>query len=297
MRYEFIDQNRDEFEVAVMCQLLQVSRSGYYAWRKRGISQREIANNQLVEKIRRVYHENRQVYGGIRVWKALKQDGIACGRDRVARLMRANGWRGKRLKRRVRTTVSDDSKAPAPNLLNRQFKVDAPNLKWVGDITYIPTGQGWLFLAVVIDLYSRKVIGWAMANHMRTALVCDAFKMAVRQRQPGAGLLFHSDRGSQYSSDDFRQLLADTKAVASMSRRGNCLDNAVAESFFATLKTELIDAAGYATRAEAETDIFFYIEGFYNRRRLHSHLAYRSPTDFEAAGQRTEKSMTTVGVH
>lgn len=293
----FIHEHRDEFEVSVMCRILEVSRSGFYAWCNRRASQREIANEQLAEEIKRIYDDNRQVYGSVRVWQALKKAGIPCGRDRVARLMRENGLRGKRLKRRTITTIADESKSPAPNRLQRQFDADKPNTKWVGDISYIPTGQGWLYLAVVIDLFSRRVVGWAMAPHMRASLVCDAFAMALRQRRP-AGLLFHSDRGCQYTSSEFCSLLADNDMTASMSRRGNCLDNAVAESFFATIKTELVDDATYATHQQAETDIFFYIEGFYNRTRLHSHLSYCSPAEFEADFQLQQaQTLAILPVH
>jgi transposase InsO family protein len=294
VRFKFIDEHQKEFEVSVMCRVLEVSRSGYYEWRNRRASQRKIANDKLAEEIKRVYEKNRRAYGQVRVWKALNKAGIACGRDRVGRLMRENGLRGKRLKRFIRTTLADSSKTPAPNLLNRQFAAQKPNLKLVGDITYIPTGQGWLYLAVVIDLFSRRVVGWAMADHMRSELVCTAFEMALRQRQPAVGMLFHSDRGSQYTSDDFRKLLADNGVTASMSRKGNCWDNAVAESFFASLKTELADSASYATRQDAETDIFFYIEGFYNRTRLHSYLDYCSPAEFETNFEQQQTQILTI---
>ena len=266
-----------------MCRVLGVSRSGYYAWCERPESYRSRVDKQLIQEIKRIFLANRSVYGPLRVWKALKEHGIACGKGRVERLMRAIGLRIKRRKRFTVTTQVDESKRPAPNLLNREFSASSPNRKWVADITYIWTEEGWLYLAAVLDLFSRRIVGWAMADHMPAQLVCAAFDMAVKQRQPAPGLLHHSDRGSQYTSQLLQQRLKATKAVASMSRKGNCYDNAVIESFFGTLKSELVDRTTYRSRAEAETDIFFYIEGFYNRTRLHSTLGYKSPLAYEEA--------------
>lgn len=282
-----------------MCRVLEVSRSGYYAWCKRSTSEREIANQMLYEEIYRVFHENRQVYGPIRVWKALKKDGFDCGRDRVGRLMKENGLRPKRPKRRVRTTKQDKSKTPAPNLIAQAFEASAPNEKWCADITYILTAEGWLFLAIIIDLYSRKIVGWAMDKTMTAELVCDAYTMALVQRMPGHGLIHHSDRGSQYTSHDFQWLIDKSKALSSMSGKGNCFDNAVSESFFGTLKTELVPKTGYSDRAIGRSDIFAYIEGFYNRTRLHSSIGYCSPDEYEAIYWKNQSSdsMTFTRVH
>lgn len=282
MRYEFIKEHQDLYDIGLMCGLLNVSSSGYYSWRQRAVSEREIANRKLYEDIYRVFHENRQVYGPIRVWKALKKEGIECGRDRVARLMKVNKLRCNKQKRRFVTTKSDPSKKPAPNLLDQNFEAEAPNQKWSSDITYIRTEEGWLFLVIILDLFSRKIVGWAMDGTMTADLVCRAYQTAYQQRRPEARLIHHSDRGSQYTSHDFQQLLADSKAIASMSGKGNCYDNAASESLFGTLKSELVPEDGYPDRLTGQTDIFRYIEGFYNRKRLHSSLGYCSPDEFEA---------------
>jgi len=282
MRYEFVKEHQDLYEIGLMCRILNVSNSGYYSWQTRAVSKRKMANQKLYEEIYRVFHENRQVYGSVRVWKALQKEGIECGRDRVARLMKVNDLTPKKRKRRVVTTKSDPSKKPAPNLLEQNFEAEAPNQKWSSDITYIPTHEGWLYLAIVLDLFSRKVVGWAMSQTMTAKLVCDAFQMAVARRRPEARLIHHSDRGSQYSSFDFQKLLRDNKTIPSMSGRGNCLDNAVSESMFGTLKSELVPDDGYPGQLVGKTDIFHYLEGFYNRKRLHSSLDYCSPDEFEA---------------
>lgn len=299
IRFEFIDQHREQFEIRIMCRLLEVSRSGYYAWRKRAVSQREIANQQLFEEIRRVFHENRQVYGAVRIWKALNKDGINCGRDRVSRLMKENQLKVKQPKRRVITTKSDKAKTPAPNLLVQQFVANGPNQKWCSDITYIPTDDGWLFLAVTLDLYSRKVVGWAMDRTMTSKLVCDAYQMALTRRKPEPGLIHHSDRGSQYTSHDFQTLITSSKAIPSMSATGNCYDNAVVESFFGTLKGECVPQNGYEKRAIGKSDIFTYIEGFYNRKRLHSTIDFCSPEEFENIYWKNQfnNNMTSSRVH
>lgn len=265
-----------------MCRLLGVSVSGYYAWRKRPPSQRHQANAALLVAITRVYQESDGAYGSPRIQQALQQQGCACSRNRVARVMRTAGIQGKhKRKRRVRTTDSDHALPVAPNHLAQEFAATAPNQKWVTDITYIPTAEGWLYLAAVLDLFSRRIVGWAMADTLQTTLVLAALQMALTQRRPAAGLLHHSDRGSQYASADYQSQLTAAGIMVSMSWTGNCLDNAAMESFWAILKRERTDDRTYATRSEAKTDIFRYIEGFYNRRRLHSTLGYLSPQAFE----------------
>lgn len=264
-----------------MCAALGVSRSGYYAWRKRKPSARVLANQQLLAAIRVVYAASRQVYGYRRVYKALVAKQVACSRNRVARLMRQAGLRAKRYRRYRVTTQSRHQRPIAPNHLARRFTAPAPNQKWVSDITYVRTHQGWLYLAVVLDLFSRYVVGWAMESYLNDHLTIKALQMALSRRRPPAGLLHHSDRGSQYASRDYRALLLDHQALASMSRTGNVYDNAPMESFFATLKTELIHHRTYPSRQQAKADIFEYIEVFYNRQRLHSTLNYQSPADYE----------------
>ena len=299
MRFEFIDKHRNLFEIGIMCRILEVSRSGYYAWRNRAASQRKIANQELVDEIQRVFHENRQVYGPVRIWKALKKEGLKCGRDRIARLMKENQLVIKRPKWRMVTTKADKSKIPAPNLLAQQFEADTPNQKWCSDITYIPTSDGWLFLAVTLDLYSRKVVDWAMDRTMTAQLVCDAYQMALAGRKPESGLTHYSDRGSQYTSHDFQRLIKSCKALPRMSAKGNCYDNAVAESFFGTLKAECVPEKGYPKRTTGKSDLFSYIEGFYNRKRLHSSIGYCSPEEFETIywENQATHSMTSSHVH
>ena len=263
--------------------MLEVSASGYYAWLKRPISEREMANQKLVIKIKTIHTQSGQSYGAPRVYNALRAQGEECNHKRIERLMRLNDIRAKQSKRYKVTTDSDHQHPPAPNLLARDFEAERPNEKWVSDITYIPTAEGWLYLAAVMDLHSRKIVGWAMAKRMTSDLVCDAFKMAVAHRQPEPGLLHHSDRGSQYAGKPYQALLKQHQCQVSMSRKGNCWDNAPIESFFATLKNELVHHQSYQTRLQAKSDIFSYIEGFYNRLRLHSSLAYKSPAQFEDA--------------
>jgi transposase InsO family protein len=282
MKYKFIEAHREEFAVKLMCRVLKVSRSGYYDWRKRKPSARDRANAKLLEAIRRIFKRSRKTYGSPRIHAELKAQGKTCGKNRVARLMRKHGIRARRPRRRVRTTNSKHSWPVAPNLLDRQFAAAAPNRKWVADLSYIDTDEGWLYLATVMDLFSRRIVGWAMADHMETSLVEQAMRMALIRRRPSAGLLHHSDRGSQYASKNYRALLAAWGITVSMSRTGDCYDNAVMESFFGTLKTECA-AERYATRADARTDIFEYIEVWYNRQRRHSTLGYLSPHAFEMA--------------
>jgi putative transposase len=285
MKYQFIEDYQDAFPVTRMCKVLEVSTSGYYASRDRPISQREQENEKLLARIKVIYAESRQTYGSPRVHAELVQQGTKCNKKRVERLMRVHNIRAKGRKgRRVRTTDSNHDLPVAPNVLNREFEAQAPNQKWVTDISYVPTAEGWLYLAVVLDLYSRRVIGWAMSSTLCTSLVKDALWMAITNRCPEAGLLHHSDRGSQYASDEYQALLTAHQMVVSMSRVGNCYDNAPAESFFGTLKCELIHDRHYRTRAEARQDIFEYIEVFYNRKRRHSSLGYLSPVEYEQSG-------------
>ena len=265
-----------------MCKLLRVSRSGFYAWLKHEASAREKADAELLEKIERVHAESRGIYGAPRVHEMLIREGVQCGRKRISRLMRSKGLRGKAPKRfRVRTTDSNHDDPIAENLLNREFETKSPNEAWVSDITYIRTGEGWLYLACVMDLFSRRVVGWSMATHMETSLVLSALTMALGARDVGEGLILHSDRGSQYASKEYRSALARHGIRQSMSRAGDCYDNAVQESFFHTLKTECGD--WFATKEAARAAVFDYIATFYNPRRLHSSLGYMSPDECEAA--------------
>lgn len=273
---------QDEHAISKMSQVLKVGRSGYYACRKRKPSARQQANQLLTAEIRRVHLKSLRTYGSPRVHAALLREGIVCGRNRVARLMRQAGLVGRRPKRRYpRTTQRQSDLVPAPNLLNREFEAYRPNQKWVVDITYIDTAEGWLYLAPVLDLFGRKIVGWAMADHMESGLVEAALKMAFAQRQPDADLLHHSDQGSQYTSSDYLDLLKECRCQISMSGVGNCYDNAAMESFFSTLKTECAGGQ-FESQVQARTAIFEYIEVWYNRQRLHSTLGYLSPVEFEA---------------
>lgn len=280
-RYRFIVANRACYPIALLCRVLGVARSGYYAWLTRPESARQQANLGLTERIRVVYADSRQTYGSPRVHAVLRQHGVCCSRKRVARLMRQARLVGCRLRRRTRTTRAEPTHQPAPNLVARQFTVEQLDQLWLGDITYIPTWEGWLYLAVLLDACSRRVVGWAMAEHLGGELTRDALAMALARRRPTAELVHHSDRGSQYTASAYQALLAEHSVVASMSRAGDCYDNALAESFIATLKTELVDRQPWPTRRAARRAIFDWIEGFYNRRRLHSALDYQSPVDFE----------------
>jgi putative transposase len=284
VKFQFIQEHLRQFSIETVCEVLEVSRSGYYAWRDRPCSGQERRREELARKIQAVYQENRHVYGSPRVCRALQAQGESVCENTVARVMRQHGIQAKSKKKFVpRTTDSLHDQPVADNLLNREFTADRPNRKWVTDITYIPTDEGWLYLAGVLDLFSRKIVGWAMADHMRTDLVSDALRMAILHRCPGEGLLHHSDRGVQYASEDYQQLLEEHRMEVSMSGRGDCWDNACAESFWGTLKTELIHHERYATHETARQAIFEYIEVFYNRKRLHSSLGYLSPEAFEAS--------------
>jgi transposase InsO family protein len=267
-----------------MCHVLEVSRGGYYAWRDRTPSAQAVRREQLAREIQAVHADSRAIYGSPRVHKELAARGIACCENTVAKLMRQHGIRSKTRRRFVVHTT--DSRHPHPvaeNKLNQQFDQELPNQAWAADITYIPTGEGWLYLAAVIDLCSRRIVGWATANHLRAELACQALQMALTHRQPRQTLLHHSDRGVQYACQEYRQLLDRSGLEPSMSRTGNCYDNAVMESFFGTLKTELVHHETYATQAEAQQSLFEYIEVFYNRKRRHSTLSYLSPDQYEAS--------------
>jgi putative transposase len=281
MKYTFMAAHEREFQVKRMCRMLEVWRSGYYAWRKRAPSTREQANQALLELIAAEHQRSRKTYGSPRLHVVLRRKGVLCGHNRVARLMRLHGIAAlSRRKYRPVTTKRQPGAIPAPNRLNQDFSALTPNQKWVSDFTYIETGEGWLYLAVVLDLFSRKVIGWSMSQQMDTALVKTALRMALRGRRPPAGLLHHSDQGSQYTSAAYCSCLTEAMAQLSMSGAGNCYDNAVMESFFGTLKTECVTGP-FRTRALARTTIFEYLEVWYNRQRLHSTLGYHSPVDFE----------------
>lgn len=282
MKYQFIAAQSREFPVSVLCHTLEVSVSGYYAWQTRGVSARQQDDAVLSAAIQRVFAAGRRVYGSPRIHAALHAEGIACGRKRVARLMRADHLSAQgRRPHKPRTTDSDHTQPVAPNRLARDFTATAPNEKWVADITAIATRAGWLYLAAILDVYSRRVIGWAMAARRDEQLVVAALQMALAHRHPHAPLLHHSDRGSQYTSSAYQAELARAGITVSMSRKGDCYDNALMESFFATLKAECVDPSDFQTHAEAQTHLFDYLEVFYNRQRLHSALGYRAPFTFE----------------
>ncbi|MEN6523379.1 MAG: IS3 family transposase [Anaerolineaceae bacterium] len=270
-----------EFSVKGMCRVLNVARSGYYAWCQRPTSQREQANQRLLEQIRAAYKTSRQTYGSPRIHAYLRRIGVFCGRNRVARLMHADQLVGRKAHRRCPITTQQRIGArTAPNLLAQDFSAQAPNQKWVTDITFIDTSEGWLYLASVLDLYSRRIVGWAMADRMDAQLVDQALKMAWLTRRPASGLLHHSDRGCQYTSDTYQNYLSSLGCTISMSRTGNCYDNAAMESFFATLKVECAQSR-FTSHAQARTAIFEFIEHWYNRCRLHSSLDYKSPVEYE----------------
>jgi transposase InsO family protein len=280
-RYRFIQGEKAAYPITLLCRVLGVARSAYYAWARRGASARATADEALTDQISAAYARSRRTYGAPRVHAELQAQGVRCARKRVARLMRAAGLVGCHRRRRARTTVADPAHTPAPNLVARDFTAPTVDRLWLGDITYVATQEGWLYLAILLDAHSRRVVGWAMADHLRTELALDALTMALARRRPGAGLVHHTDRGCQYTAAAYREALAARGVVASMSRSGNCLDNAMAESFFATLKAEIADAALWPNRAAARTAIFEWIEAFYNRQRRHSALAYQPPVAFE----------------
>ena len=282
MRYTVIHQHHTQYSVRMMCRAMGVSRSGYYDWVSRPESTRAQRHQALTEKIRYFHLVSRETYGSPRIREDLQEAGERVGENTVALLMQRAGIVPKTV-RKFRVTTDSRKTVPAPNRLEQQFTVARPNERWVSDITFIPTREGWLYLAVIIDLYSRAVIGWAMDKRIKTELVTDALKMALMRRKIHSPLLLHSDQGSQYAAADYRTMLAANGIECSMSRKGNCWDNAVAESFFHTLKTELVHHEDYRSRIEAKASIFEYIEVFYNRQRRHSHIGQMAPLAFEAA--------------
>jgi len=282
MIYCFIEDHRSLFRVEKMCQVLGVSRSGYYAYRKRPPSARERDNRRLLARIRIIFQKNHKVYGSPRITMALHEEGWNCGENRVARLMRRHGIRAKSKRKFKVTTHSQHTLPVAPNLLrDKELLPDGPGQVWAGDITYIPTQEGWLYLAVVVDMWSRRIVGWAARAWITADLVKEALTKAIYRHAPGKGCIHHSDRGIQYASSSYQELLQDHGFRCSMSRKGNCYDNALVESLFKTLKTELVYHTTYHTREGARRSLFEYIESFYNHLRLHSSLGYMSPSAFE----------------
>jgi len=282
MSFRFIEDHRDTYSVRLMCAVLEVSPAGYYAWRDRPVSARAASNTMLLAAIRQVHHDSSGRYGSPRVHAVLRKQGRGVSRGRIERMMSRYGIRAIMAPpRRARTTDSRHDLPIAPNLVARDFTAEAPNRVWLADITYIPTADGWLYLSAVMDLFSRKIVGWAMRDHMQVELASAALTMAIQQQRPQAGLIHHSDRGVQYASHAYRGALTSAGITASMSRKANCYDNAPMESFFHTLKTELVHHRNYMTRAEAQRDIFAFIEGFYNRTRLHSAIGYIAPIEME----------------
>jgi len=281
MRFQFVDDYHDEFPVRRMCNELKVSSSGYYVWRKRPPSAREMANQELYKKIKAVYNDNHGVYGSPRIYRELDAQGVACSKNRVARLMRLRGLRAKQSRRYKTTTKRNKTHPVAPNLLKRDFEADKPDQKWLADITYIATQEGWLYLAAILDLYTRRIVGWAMSDRMTSDLTVAALNMALQQRRPATGLIHHSDQGSQYTDQVYQALLKGSGIRASMNGVGTWYDNAPMESFFGTLKSEWLHHYVYHTRNQAKTDVFFYVESFYNCRRRHSSLDYLSPEAYE----------------
>ena len=282
MTFGFVDEHRGVWPARVICQVLGISPSGYYAWRGRPESRRAGENRALLQHIRAIHEGSAGTYGAPRVHAVLRADGLGIGRHRVARLMRRARLRGRAaLPRRVRTTESRHAFPIAPNRLGQRFVAARPNEVWLADLTCVPTGEGWLFLAAIIDMATRKVVGWAMRQTLHADIAIDALRMAIERQRPPAGLIHHSDRGVQYAAEAYRQVLAAAGITPSMSRKGNCLDNAPMESFFHTLKVERVHHQIYPTRDTARRDLFGYIEGFYNPHRLHSALGYRSPAEAE----------------
>ena len=283
MKYQFVAAYQAEHRLTRLCQRLGVSRSGYDAWRRRPASPRTRANARLVGQMQQLHRQTKERYGAVKLWRALLASGVACGRHRVARLRRQYGLMARRV-RRFRVVIEHHQFAPpAPNRLQQVFVAPAPNRIWAGDLTAIATRAGWVYLAVILDLYSRRVIGWAMSPRPDQHVALTALQMAMTHRRPRPGLIHHTDQGATYTSVAYQRQLVQTGLVASMSRKGNCYDNAVVESFFSTLKNELVHERDYHTREEAQAEVFEFIEVFYNRQRLHPTLGYVSPVQFEAA--------------
>ena len=281
--YRLIDAEKASYPISLLCRVLEVSRSSYYDWQDRPPSKRVRENAALTEKIRQIHNKSRQIYGYPRVHAELRALGVRCSRKRVARLMRKAGLRGCPRGRKKRTTRRDKHAVSAPDLVKRHFCAIAPDKLWTADISYVHTQEGFVYLAFILDVYSRKVVGWSMASHLRTELVVDALEMALWRRKPDAGLIHHTDRGAQYTALSFGKRLKEAGIVASMGRTGSALDNAISESFVASLKTELLHEYSLRTRAAARRAIFDYIEAFYNRQRRHSSLGYLSPSNYEQA--------------
>jgi putative transposase len=290
MKYQFIDHYKQEFPIVSMCRVLSVSESGYYAWRKRPESQRTREDARLTTHIQQVFVSFRGVYGSPRIHAELQEQGWRCSRKRIARLMKENGMDARRKPFHPVTTRSNPRHPVAPNLLQQDFTASWPNEKWTGDITYIPTWEGWLYLAVMLDVFSRRVIGWAMSERCDEVLVETALRMALARRRPGAGLLHHTDRGSQYTSRAYCQVLEQVEITMSMSGKGNCYDNAMTESFFGSVKDECVHRTVYRSHEEARQSLFEYLEIFYNRQRRHSSLGYLSPLAFEQQWERASEN-------
>jgi putative transposase len=289
--FRFVERERQEHPVATMCRVLGVSTSGYYAWRKRGPSARSQADAELAQRIARIHARSRGTYGAPRIHAELRlEEGVRCSRKRVARLMRQHGLVGVHRRRPRGLTRRDRGATPRPDLVHRQFTVSAPNRLWVADITQHETGEGWLYVAAILDAFSRRVVGWSMADHLRAELVLQALEMAIGHRHPGPGLVHHSDHGSQYTSLAFGRRLEEAGILGSMGTVGDAFDNAVAESFWASLQTELLDRQAWLTRNALRSAIFEYIEAFYNRRRRHSTLGYLTPEEFERRYQALDES-------
>jgi putative transposase len=279
--FGFVERERAHHNVATMCRVLGVSTSGFYAWRSRPMSARALADEVLLERITQIHEASGRRYGAVRVFKHLRAEGARVGCKRVARLMRTNGLRGAYVRKKGWTTKRDELAAPAPDLVERSFRADGPDRLWVADITYIPTWAGWLYLAVVLDVFSRRIVGWSMREHLRTELVVEALEMAIHNRRPPAGVIHHSDQGCQYTSFAFGRRLVEAGIVPSMGSVGDAYDNALVESFFATLEKELLSMRSFKNRTEARLALFEFIEVFYNRWRIHSSIDDLSPATFE----------------
>ena len=289
MTFAWIEERRAEWPVTQMCRVLDVSRAGFYAWRSRDASATETRREQLTQEVTEIHAQAKGRYGSPRVHAELVARGVACCETTVARVMREAGIAAKTKRKFRQTTDSNHPHPVAENVLDRQFDPDGPNASWVADVTHIPTREGWVYLAAVVDLFSRAVVGWSMAATMTSRLVVDALEMALVRRRPGSGLVAHSDRGSQYASEHYRRRLTEERIACSMSRRGNCWDNAPMESFFASLEKELVHDEDYATREQAKASIFEYIEAFHNRVRRHSTLGYVAPAEYERTHNHTHR--------